>query len=519
MSVKYTDELINLYQRKGETVDLVTADGSIDCQGNPAEQETMTNRLHLCEVYVALSLLSKGGCFVLKTFTFFESESVNLLYLLSCAFQEVSVHKPITSKCGNSEVYIVAMGYTPSPLIEDYIKLLRDQIGSSSRWMLFNREALPSKFLQLVYDCCFYFNAHQIKAIQRNIDLYENPSTRKKQMLELLKKMLVNKFGDIVQGQSIRPSERIVSRMLDWDKYVSPQSSFKWGEQITRKPLKERLQFLNERLDDAKDRFIKQFNLKEKLEEPYIVEEVQRNSKMDNKWNLRKGKSIPFAYISRLCNMIVMQIYVKYVREFTVTGKKYPVNLNDFKISDSLAVLKEATTEKVSEILKQKEITSNAIVIDEGNYVGPHPEVKSLQKVGGLIQNNILKKGDSIVLLNVPLFTRKQAGILSILKDLFIKTTFHIFMPKNTSLAFYPFIVLNHFNPEESQYHSINELNSFLKEEIESESDKNCIHEVVDIQSLVSGYLHAPLCIYNTAFALWNSSIMESCSHSDFLDA
>eukprot|EP00960_Hanusia_phi_P020840 614216-Hanusia_phi.AAC.1 len=65
---------------------LVTADGSVDCSGTPAEQESIVAQLHFCEAVAAIGSLAKGGSFVLKMFTLCEHSSIALVYLLSCFF-------------------------------------------------------------------------------------------------------------------------------------------------------------------------------------------------------------------------------------------------------------------------------------------------------------------------------------------------------------------------------------------------------------------------------------------------
>ena len=49
----------------------------------------------------------KGGIFILKVFDLFLKPSVQLIYLLSCCYEEVYVIKPHTSRIANSERYIV----------------------------------------------------------------------------------------------------------------------------------------------------------------------------------------------------------------------------------------------------------------------------------------------------------------------------------------------------------------------------------------------------------------------------
>ena len=91
-------------------IQLVTGDGSINCQFDPNEQEMIVAQLHYCEAVFALGALAKGGDVVLKMFTLFEHASIGLMYLLGCVFDELIVSKPSCSKASNAEVYVVAKG-------------------------------------------------------------------------------------------------------------------------------------------------------------------------------------------------------------------------------------------------------------------------------------------------------------------------------------------------------------------------------------------------------------------------
>ena len=175
MDVENMFGLINFI---GTEVDFVTADGSINCQDKPDEQESIVTDLHFCEIVTAMNLLSQGGKFVLKVFTFFEHASVCMIYLLNAVFGEVHIFKPATSKPGNSELYIVCLDYVGRNAVKDYLPVLHKNFSENvfdSR-NLFFVDDIPKSFIDELQDCAYMFTTLQSETIRRNISLYENPT-------------------------------------------------------------------------------------------------------------------------------------------------------------------------------------------------------------------------------------------------------------------------------------------------------------------------------------------------------
>jgi len=178
--------LLERARKLGETglVHLVTADGSIDCQSDPARQESIVSDLHMAEAVTALKLLAEGGNLVIKMFTVFESESVCLLYLLACAFTTLDMYKPATSKEGNSEVYLVGRGLVRSEWLE---KTLDDLIVTGvfgefpSDKSLFGQHEIPDTFLTSVKQCGELFMQLQENVISNNLHYWKEPLTNNDQ--------------------------------------------------------------------------------------------------------------------------------------------------------------------------------------------------------------------------------------------------------------------------------------------------------------------------------------------------
>ena len=117
---------------------------------------------------------------VLKMFTLFEVQSMGLLYILGCAFEELWVTKPATSKAGNSEVYVIGKGYKPlsSAFLQRLLSCVavrfpRDD-GTDAELALLAVEHMPGEFLAEMTACAKMFSGFFIAVIERNLDLDAN---------------------------------------------------------------------------------------------------------------------------------------------------------------------------------------------------------------------------------------------------------------------------------------------------------------------------------------------------------
>lgn len=176
------DNIDHMTQRCAEDfqggVQLITADGSIDCSAQPDCQEEIVARLFFAEIVSALKILSQGGNFVIKMFTLFEACSVSVMYMLNCVFQRVYIYKPATSKRGNSEVYVICLDYRKdTPGLPRLLEALQAKLAQPKDAMvmpLFGKSQIPKDFLlQHEIGCRLYLKL-QVDAIESSIYAYES---------------------------------------------------------------------------------------------------------------------------------------------------------------------------------------------------------------------------------------------------------------------------------------------------------------------------------------------------------
>uniref|UniRef100_A0A0R3RHE9 Cap-specific mRNA (nucleoside-2'-O-)-methyltransferase 2 n=1 Tax=Elaeophora elaphi TaxID=1147741 RepID=A0A0R3RHE9_9BILA len=149
--LKWTDEYIDSIAEKVGKFSLITADGSVYCQDNPAEQERIIFPLLQKEIEISLSLLGTNGTFIVKMYTSFLNDTITLLSRLIMCFEEIHVIKPSCSKPGNSEVYLLCASYAPNEQCEE------------------EAAELSTFYRKVLLECSKFFVEHQMQMIWFNI--------------------------------------------------------------------------------------------------------------------------------------------------------------------------------------------------------------------------------------------------------------------------------------------------------------------------------------------------------------
>ena len=160
-------------------VHFVTSDVKyVPTQINYDEEENYNISAHLGQLLCALTILSPGGTMILKKFTFYESSSISLLFIMSTCFDKLLVVKPETSKPANSEVYLVGLGYKAnlSELqinhllnILNYIRNLNNEYGPPA---IFKKNDIPISFVKKIIDMNRILCENQIIGLRYDINLY-----------------------------------------------------------------------------------------------------------------------------------------------------------------------------------------------------------------------------------------------------------------------------------------------------------------------------------------------------------
>jgi len=114
---------------------------------------------------------------------------LSLLYLLAGVFKEFSVSKPMTSRPGNSEIYLVGKGYKEDVKVTEKLEdlLFHWDIERVNDWIV----PIPKYFyLEIVYTLYYIFQ-RQIYFLQKNIEFVKheyNLSTKPPLIMDIFRR-------------------------------------------------------------------------------------------------------------------------------------------------------------------------------------------------------------------------------------------------------------------------------------------------------------------------------------------
>lgn len=205
--------------------DLITADGSVDNDYSPVSQETSCNQLVYTEVFVTLKLLQNGGSFVLRVFSIFECYTLNLIYLLNCCFEHVSLIKPVASYDTTSELYVVCRnyryGHEPDKYKSFHVYLTELQKKNvqnveKKKATMFSASAIPKSFLSQVFAHMKFYVVLQIEAFQSIMAAHPRKTKKSKfNNIMFMKYILADKFLQRYPIGKLEFSHRIFSYRME----------------------------------------------------------------------------------------------------------------------------------------------------------------------------------------------------------------------------------------------------------------------------------------------------------------
>jgi 23S rRNA U2552 (ribose-2'-O)-methylase RlmE/FtsJ len=105
------DNIRYLHTRLGGKMDIITADGGFNFSINHYIQEYNASLLIFAELVAALGCLSVGGTYIYKIYDMSYKITADILFIAQCFFTEIELFKPLTSRAGNSEKYVICSGF------------------------------------------------------------------------------------------------------------------------------------------------------------------------------------------------------------------------------------------------------------------------------------------------------------------------------------------------------------------------------------------------------------------------
>jgi 23S rRNA U2552 (ribose-2'-O)-methylase RlmE/FtsJ len=177
----HPENLKYCWEHYHNSMDLITGDGGFDFSVDFNRQEISSTKLMFCQIAFAIAMQAKGGTFVLKFFDTFTSASIDLLYLLSVMYKEVYFTKPNTSRCANSEKYVVCKYFKLENSLS-LVKKLHQVMQSFDDRKYITRILdidIQKIYITAIEECNAIYGQRQLETISNTLQIIRNPISEK----------------------------------------------------------------------------------------------------------------------------------------------------------------------------------------------------------------------------------------------------------------------------------------------------------------------------------------------------
>jgi 23S rRNA U2552 (ribose-2'-O)-methylase RlmE/FtsJ len=170
---------------KKKKYNIITADGGFDFSEDFFNQEHQFCKLLFCEIVTAISLQALGGTFICKCFDINTKLTQDIIYILYCAYQDITFVKPSISRNTNSEKYIIAKNFKGVKY-----KTLNKLYNILKQW---DNEIVKFKF-NISHEYYTHINIINQHYLEKQYECY-------KQIMELEKNIDAHTIKNIVKSQ------------------------------------------------------------------------------------------------------------------------------------------------------------------------------------------------------------------------------------------------------------------------------------------------------------------------------
>jgi hypothetical protein len=165
---------LHFTEQTNHKCNIFTADGGFDFSNNYINQEKLIFPLLVSSSKIGIESLKKGGYFVLKIFDIYQKSTIDLIYILSCLFNEWTIYKPATSRPCNPEHYFIGKHYTScNSNIIDLFTLWSSILQSNKLESLFSYK-YPIEYTNIITDIQTSSFKMQIDYLEKVFSIIDN---------------------------------------------------------------------------------------------------------------------------------------------------------------------------------------------------------------------------------------------------------------------------------------------------------------------------------------------------------